>query len=55
MGVHLGNAIAWTAWKLSGRGKKEFGFLFDWYWFLYRSNWRAAWYALRDKAPRQSF
>jgi hypothetical protein len=51
MGTYLNNGIAWTAWKLSGKDKEHFGFLFEWYWFLSRSTWKAAWNALRDKTP----
>jgi hypothetical protein len=36
---------------LSGKDKEHFGFLFEWYWFLSRSTWKAAWNALRDKTP----
>lgn len=49
--IYLNNVIAWTAWKLSGKGKEDFGLLFEWYWFLSRSTWKAAWYALRHKTP----
>jgi len=49
--IYLNDVIAWTAWKLSGKDKEHFGLLFEWYWFIYRSTWKAAWYALRDKTP----
>ena len=49
--IYLNDVIVWVAWKLSGKTKEQFGFIFNLAWFFNRSVLRSAWYAMRDKTP----
>ena len=49
--IHLQNVVIWAAWKLSGKTKEQFSFMFNLAWFFNRSVLRSAWHALVEKTP----
>lgn len=52
--LRLQNCLIWVAWKLSGKTKEHFGFVFNLAYFFNRSILRSTWHAMTDKgAPPQ--